>query len=32
MFLSDFENILKILSYEEVIEYILPVLEIYANE
>jgi hypothetical protein len=32
MFLSDFENILKILSYEETIEYVLPVLEIYTNE
>jgi hypothetical protein len=32
MFLADFENILKILTYEEVVEFILPVLEIYANE
>jgi hypothetical protein len=32
MFLSDFENILKILTYEETVEYILPVLEIYSNE
>ena len=32
MFLSDFENILKILTFEEVKEYIVPVLEIYATE
>jgi hypothetical protein len=32
MFLSDFEHILKILDYEEAVEYVMPVLEIYANE
>jgi hypothetical protein len=32
MFLSDFESILKILSYDETIEYILPLLEIYSSE
>ena len=32
MLLSDFENILKILTYDEVKEYILPCLEIYCNE
>ena len=29
MFLSDFDNILKILSYDEVKEYILPCMDIY---
>lgn len=32
MFLSDMENILKILTYEEVLSHIVPLLEIYANE
>lgn len=32
MFLSDLENILKILSFEEVKEYIIPALQIYQNE
>jgi hypothetical protein len=32
MFLSDFEGILKILTQEEVIEYIIPVLDIYSTE
>jgi len=32
MFLSDFESITKILTYEEVVLYIIPVLEIYSNE
>ena len=32
MFLSDFENILKILTNEEVVQYIFPCLEIYVNE
>jgi hypothetical protein len=32
MFLSDFENIIKILTYEEVIEHIIPAIHIYTNE
>lgn len=32
MFLSDLDNILKILSYEEVLYHIIPALEIYVNE
>jgi hypothetical protein len=32
MFLSDFESILKILSQEEILEYIIPVLDIYSTE
>jgi hypothetical protein len=32
MFLSDFENILKVLSYDEIVSHILPVLVIYATE
>jgi len=32
MFLSDMDSILKILSYQEVIDYILPVLDIYSTE
>jgi len=32
MFLSDVDNILKILTYQETVDYILPVLDIYANE
>ena len=32
MFLSDFESILKILSHEEILEYIIPVLDIYSTE
>lgn len=32
MFLSDLENILKIITYEEVVTHIIPVLEIYSNE
>jgi len=31
-FLTDFDNILKVLSYEEVLEYIIPILQIYVNE
>jgi len=30
--LSDFDSILKILTYDEVVDSVLPVLEIYANE
>ena len=32
MFLSDFENILKILSVKEIETFILPTLEIYSTE
>ena len=32
MFLSDIQDILKILSYKEVVEYILPALDIYSSE
>ena len=32
MFLSDVDNILKVLSYDEVVSYIIPALEIYVNE
>jgi len=32
MFLSDIQDILKILSYKEVVEYILPALDIYSTE
>ena len=32
MFLSDIQDILKILSYKEVVEYILTALDIYSSE
>jgi hypothetical protein len=32
MFLSDLESIVKILSYQEIADYILPVLDIYSTE
>jgi hypothetical protein len=32
MFLSDIESILKILSYQEIVDYIIPALEIYSSE
>lgn len=32
VFLNDISNILKVLTYEETKEHVLPVLEIYANE
>lgn len=32
MFLSDIGDILKILSYQEVVDYILPALDLYSTE
>ena len=32
MFLSDFQNILKILSLNEIVEHVLPILDIYSSE
>ena len=32
MFLSDLGDILKILSYQEVVDYVLPALDLYSTE
>ncbi len=32
MFLSDIGDILKILTYQEVVDYILPALDLYSTE
>lgn len=32
MLLSDLESIVKILSYQEIVDYIIPILDIYSTE